>query len=133
MPADMELNPSTRIVYSRGWGILSDADLFGHVVRVAALFKDGVIDPTWAQISDFTGVVSMSAVTSTGIHSAAERNPWPPDTIRAFIVATDEQFGLVRMYRTLGDPKTLGLSITRSVADAEAYVANERARLGVGL
>jgi hypothetical protein len=131
MPADMELMHATRTVHSRGWGALSDGDLFGHIERIAALFQEGVLDRTWAQICDFTEAESMTAVTSIGVLSAAERNPWPPDTIRAFIVKTDEQFGLVRMYQLLGDPKTQGLSITRSVADANAYIATERARLGI--
>jgi hypothetical protein len=131
MPADMELMHATRTVYSRGWGALSDADLFGHIERIAALFQEGVLDRTWAQICDFTEAESMTAVTSLGVLSAAERNPWPPDTIRAFIVKTDEQFGLVRMYQMMGDPKTQGLSLTRSIAEATVYIATERARLGI--
>ena len=130
MPVDMELVPATWIAYSRGWGALSDADLFGHIERVAALFEEGVLDRTWAQIIDFSGVESLSAVTSAGVLSAAARNPWPPATIRAFIVCTDEQFALVRMYQLQGDPKTKGLSVTRSAAEATAFIVSERARLG---
>ena len=50
MPADFELIPGTRTVYSRGWGALTDADLLGHMARISALFKAGTLDAEWAQI-----------------------------------------------------------------------------------
>ena len=133
MPADLELMPATRTVYSRGWGALTDADLIGHMERIAALFKAAVLDSDWAQIADFSGVDNMNGVTSAGIRRVAERNPWPRYAVRAFIVATDEQFGLARMYQALGDPKTDDVAITRSAADASAFIARERVRLGIAI
>ena len=106
MPADFELIPGTRTVYSRGWGALTDADLLGHMARISALFKAGALDAEWAQLWDFTGVENVDGVSTAGIRRVAEGNPWPRSAIRACIVATDEQFGLVRMYQALGDPKT---------------------------
>jgi hypothetical protein len=133
MPADFELVPATRTVHSRGWGALTDADLIGHMERIAALFKTGVLDSDWAQIADFSGVDNADGVTTAGIRRAAEENPWPRYAVRAFVVATDEQFGLLRMYQSLGDPKTDDLAITRSVADASAFITRERARLGIAI
>ena len=133
MPADFELMPSTRTVYTRGWGSLSDTDLFDHMARIAALFTDGALDAEWAQICDFTGVENLDGVTSHGVRQAAEGNPWPRHTVRAFIVATDEQFGLARMYQALGDPKTNDLCITRSAAEADAFIGRERLRLGIAI
>jgi hypothetical protein len=131
MPADFELQRETRIVYSRGTGALTDADLVDHTARIAALFKAGTLDPDWAQIWDFTAVDDVDGVTTAGIRQVAEGNPWPRYAVRACIVATDEQFGLVRMYQALGDPKTDGVGITRSPDDANAFVARERVRLGI--
>ena len=128
MPADFELMPSTRTVHTRAWGALSDSDLHDHMVRIAALFKDGVLDAEWAQICDFTGVDNLDGVTTAGIRRMAEGNPWPRYTVRAFIVSTDEQFGLARMYQSLGDPKTDDLCITRYAADAALYIAQARTR-----
>ena len=133
MPADFELMPSTRTVYTRGWGSLSDADLLDHMARIAALFESGALDAEWAQICDFTGVGDLDGVTSDGIRRAAEGNPWPRYTVRAFVVNTDEQFGLARMYQALGDPKTGDLCITRSAADAGAFIGRERVRLGIAI
>jgi hypothetical protein len=133
MPADFELMPSTRTVCSRAWGPLSDADLLGHMAGIAALFKNGALDGEWAQVCDFTGVENLDLVTSDGVRRMAEGNPWPRYSVRAFIVSTDEQFGLARMYQALGDPKTGDLGIVRSDADASAFVGRERARLGIAI
>ena len=133
MPADFELIAGTRTVYSRGWGALTDADLLGHMARISALFKAGTLDTEWAQLWDFTGVENVDGVSTAGVRRAAEGNPWPRSAIRACIVTTDEQFGLVRMYQALGDPKTDDMRITRSVADADAFIARERLRLGIGI
>ena len=133
MPADFELMPSTRTVYTRGWGSLSDADLLHHMARIAALFTRGALDAEWAQICDFSGVVDLDGVTSDGIRRAAEGNPWPRYTVRAFIVSTSEQFGLARMYQALGDPKTSDLCITHSADEADAFIRRERARLGIAI
>ena len=133
MPADFELMPSTRTVYTRGWGSLCDADLHGHMVRIAALFRGGTLDVEWAQICDFTSVENLDGVTPDGIRRIAEGNPWPRYTVRAFIVSTDEQFGLARMYQALGDPKTGDLCLTRSADDADAFIRRERVRLGIAI
>ena len=133
MPADFELIPGKRIVHSRGWGALTDADLLGHMARISALFKAGTLDTDWAQIWDFTGVENVDGVSTAGVRRAAEGNPWPRSAIRACIVTTDEQFGLVRMYQALGDPKTDDVAITRSAADANAFIGHERVRLGIAI
>jgi hypothetical protein len=133
MPADFELLRPARTVLSRGWGALTDADLFDHMTRIAALFEQGALDGDWAQIYDFTAVDNVDGVSTAGIRRVAEGNPWPHYTVRAFIVATDETFGLARMYQSLGDPKTGDLCITRSAADADAFIGRERIRLGIAI
>ena len=127
MPADFEVLSDARTVLTRAWGSLTDEDLFRHMAAMAALFRSGVLDTSWAQICDFTAVDDLSAVTTGGIRRMAEGNPWPGTCVRAFIVDTDEQFGLARMYQAIGDPKTGDLCITRSAADAALYIARQRA------
>jgi hypothetical protein len=127
MPADFEVLPDTRTVLTRAWGALTDEDLFRHMARIAALFREGALDFSWAQICDFTAVDDLAGVSTDGIRRMAEGNPWPQTCPRAFIVDTDEQFGLARMYQAIGDPKTDDLCITRCAADAALYIAQERA------
>jgi hypothetical protein len=75
MPADFELIPGTRTVYSRGWGVLTDADLLGHMARISALFKAGTLDVEWAQIWDFTGVENVDGVSTGGIDASRKAIP----------------------------------------------------------
>jgi hypothetical protein len=128
MPADFEVLSETRTVLTRAWGALTDDDLLRHMARITALFRAGVLDATWAQICDFTAVDDLAAVSTDGIRRMAEGNPWPGPCLRAFIVDTDEQFGLARMYQAIGDPKTDDLCITRYAADAALYIAQARTR-----
>ena len=74
MPADFELSRATQIVHSRGWGALTDDDVFGHMARIGVLFREGVLDAGWAQISDFTEVTDMRSVSSKGIRRMADAN-----------------------------------------------------------
>jgi hypothetical protein len=131
MPADFTLVRGSRTVHTRAWGPLTDAELYAHLLQIASLFRDGVLDGDWAQLCDFTGVGSLDAVSSQGIRRMAERNPWPRFNVRAFVVGSNEQFGLARMYQALGDPKTADLGITWSTEEAEAFIARERTRLGI--
>jgi len=133
VPADFELRPETRTVHSRGWGALTDADLVAHMARMSALFKAGSLAPDWAQLWDFSAVDNVDGVSTEGVRQLAEGNPWPRFSVRACIVTTDEQFGLVRMYQALGEPKTDHVGITRSAADADAFIARERVRLGIAI
>ena len=131
MPADFELTSDTRTVHSRAWGALTDADLLDHSLRLGALFRAGDLGPDWAQISDFTAIEHLRGVSSDGIRLLAERNPWPPGCIRVGIVTTDEQYGLIRMYQALGGLRTEDIHIVRSLEEADAYVARQRARVGL--
>ena len=131
MPFDVELLPAERVVLTRAWGTVTDDDVVGQVERTAALFRDGTIDGDWAQIVDYSAVTDVDGVTSAGVRRAAEANAWPRYAVRAVIVSSDEQFGLARMYQALGGPKTSDLCITRSAAEARAFIASERVRLGI--
>ena len=103
------------------------------MARISALFKAGTLD---AELGAALGLhrrrergrcIDRRHSTGGGRQSlAALRRP-------RLIVTTDEQFGLGRMYQALGDPKTETCGITRSVADADAFIARERLRLGIAI
>jgi hypothetical protein len=133
LPADVELLPVERILLTRAWGALVDEDIVDHMVRTAAMFRDGTLDGDWAQIVDFTAVADVDGITTAGIRRAAEGNPWPRYAVRVFVVSTDEQFGLARMYQAMGRRKTDDLNLTRSAEEARAIVRQERIRLGIAI
>lgn len=50
MPVAFNLDPHARLVRSRAWGVVTEADLMGHVVSMRALFASGALDADWAQV-----------------------------------------------------------------------------------
>ena len=133
MPADFELRPETRTVYSRGWGALTDADLS----LTWRAFRPCSRPARSRPIGRSSGI-SAPSTTSTACRPPASGSlpkaiPGRAYSVRACIVTTDEQFGLVRMYQALGEPKTDHVGITRSAADADAYIARERVRLSIAI
>jgi len=118
MPADFELDESRRIVFSRAWGALTDAELLDHMARVKEAHEQGRIDSRWAQIADFSAVTSMDGVSSSGVRGLAQGNPWHGDSIRVLVVPEDVQYGLARMYQIMGEPKTDRVLLVRSMAEA---------------
>lgn len=126
MPFDFELEESTRIVMSRAWGDLADADLLSHLQRIKMEFERGTLDAKWAQIADFSRVENLDHVTSEGILEMAARNPWPEESLRVLVVPSDVKYGLGRMYQMLGDRKTACLVLARSVGEAKQRIESAR-------
>ena len=133
MPADFELIPGTRTVYSRGWGALTDADLLGHMARISALFKAGALDAEWAQLWDFTErrerrrCVDRRHSTGCGRESlAALRRPRLHRDHRRAVRPRPHVPGL-------GRSEDRDIGIIRSIADADAFIARERLRLGIAI
>lgn len=119
MPFEFEVDESTRIVRSRAWGELTDAELLAHLERLTDLFERGVADSAWGHLADFTEVQGLNDVTASCVRQMAERNPWPRESTRVLVVPSDLKYGLGRMYQILGEPKTEGLVLARSAAEAE--------------
>ena len=71
MPACYTIDAERHLVYSRGWGILTDADLFDHQRRLA--LNPG-FQSNFDQLVDFLGVTSAGAVTPNGVLVVAQRH-----------------------------------------------------------
>lgn len=127
MPAQFELDPERRLVHSRAWGALTDADLVGHASAITALFRRGALDATWAQIYDFSGVESIEEVSAACVRRLAESGPWPADSVRVMIVPSEVTFGLARMYQLSGAARTDRVHVTRDRVGAMAFIAHARA------
>ena len=61
-------------------------------------------------------------MSTPGIRAVAERNPFAPDAHRAFVVASDEAFGLARMYAAFTDIPNNPINIFRAVGPALEWV-----------
>jgi len=114
MPGSYLIDGERRIVFSRGWGVLTDDEILSHAKTLRA---DPRFDPGFRQLLDFLGV-SEILVTSAGISTLARHNPFRRDSRRAVIVPTDEAFGLTRMFSlyTDADPSQFGIFRTTGPA-----------------
>ncbi len=130
MPTEFELDRSKRIVYSRAWGDLTDAELLDHMAKMRGLLEQGALDSTWAQVFDLSDAKNLDEVSSAGVGRLAKGNPWPKGSIRVVIAPSDLLYGLTRMYQLIGDPKTEAVHIARQRNEAEAFIAYQRAQLG---
>lgn len=101
MPADFRIDTTTGVVFSNAWGELTDADLRDHQTR---LKSEAGFTPSLNQLFDFRDVTSVE-VTSLGIRTLADRNPFGDQSKRAFVVNDGNlaMFGMLRMFQILTD------------------------------
>lgn len=99
MPAEYLIDRSIGVVFSRAWGVLTDADLLDHQRRLG---QDPEFDPSLNQLFDFHEVTVVE-VTGIGIRTLAERNLFRAGACRAFTVRPGAValFGLMRMFQIL--------------------------------
>src|SRR5712664_2478382 len=94
MPSSYLIDVPRGIVFSRGWGVLTDGEIFAHAESLRSNVR---FEPGFRQIVDFRDVREIR-VTGAGVHAVAQNNPFQRDARRALVVVTDEAFGLVRMF-----------------------------------
>jgi hypothetical protein len=120
MPASYTIDAERQLVYSRGWGDVTDADLLDHQQRLAL---DPCFQPHFYQLMDFLGVTS-AAVTANGVRAVAQRHLYGPHSRRAIVASDLTSFGLARMFETFRD--TAGgkehIMVFRKLEDAWAWL-----------
>ena len=122
MPGSYVIDVERRIVFSRGWGVLLDAELIDHARTLRA---DRRFDPLFQQIADFSDVRELR-VTSAGVRAVAENNPFERDARRAIVVASDAAFGLSRMFELYTGSHPDQFRIFRTLAEAAQWIGLER-------
>jgi hypothetical protein len=118
VPGSYLIDVADGIVYTRTWGMLADDEIIAHAETLKA---DDRFRRTFRQIAlfvDATGII----LTAEAIRSVATNNPFPPSARRAFVVSTDEAYGLARMFMLYldADPKQFG--IFRDMESAWAWI-----------
>ena len=118
MPGSYLIDVENRLVYSRGWGILTDDEVASHAGTLRA---DPRFNPDFRQIIDFSDLTEIR-LTVAGIHGVAQINPFRRDARRAFVVPSDVAYGLARMFEgfTNSDPEQF--RVFRSVGPALEWV-----------
>jgi hypothetical protein len=99
MPTSYWIDLEHKIVVSRAWGVLTDAEMREHHRELAA---DPFYDGAFLHLSDVRLVTRLVAGTeSAGLGAWAWR--CLAGQRRAIVTATDEQFGLARLFASYAE------------------------------
>jgi hypothetical protein len=121
MPSSYRIDVESGVIYARKWGVLTDEQVAAYT---KALWADPRFDPGFRQIVDFRDVTSIH-VTGAAVRDVARENPFRRDARRAFIVASDEAFGLSRMFGMFTDSSSETFTIVRTLEAAFEWIGME--------
>ena len=116
MPASYVIDQDHRVVFSRGWDGLTDADLARHQ---AALLRDPAFEPTFAQLWDLREISDTASVSVKGVRCLAGREVFGPWARRAFVAPRPLSFKLARIFAVLRKQRgESGIEVFRDLASA---------------
>jgi hypothetical protein len=121
MPSSYRIDVESGVIYARKWGVLTDEQVAAYT---KALWADPRFDPAFRQVVDFRDVTSIR-VTGAAVRDVARENPFRRDARRAFIVASDEAFGLSRMFGMFMDSNSETFTIVRTLEAAFEWIGME--------
>ena len=113
MPMTFVLDHENRLVRSKGWGVVSAADMSDVKGRLLAT----QFDPTYREFCDFSGVTDFQ-LTGKEVQTFATTSPFSKTARRAVIVSSDVVYGMVRMYGLMGDRDSNYHRVFRDAASA---------------
>ncbi len=123
MPADFFIDPQRGMVSSKAHGVLSLADVMSHMNR---LCSHPDFRPEFNQLFDFREVTAFP-MSFDELRSLAKRSIFSANSRRAYVVRTDWQFGLGRVFSTYRDlAGESGIQIFRSMEGALAWLGLAR-------
>jgi hypothetical protein len=118
MPGSYVIDVPRLVVFSRGWGVLTDDELISHAKTLRA---DPRLAPGFRQVADFRHL-SEVRVTSDGVITVARHNPFPRDARRGIVVPSDGTYGLARMFQIYIEAESEHLGIFRALGPALEWV-----------
>jgi hypothetical protein len=121
MPSSYLIDVPNGVVYSKKWGVLTDEQVAAYT---KALWADPRFDPEFRQIVDFRQLTEIR-VSGAAVREIARDNAFRRDARRAFIVASDEAFGLTRMFGMFTDSKAETFGIVRTLEAAFEWIGME--------
>jgi hypothetical protein len=116
MPLGFHIDTDRRVIFVRGWGTVTDADVRAHG---AALRVDPRFDPTWPVLGDGRDIDDLRV---TGGFLRHYQSPFDGSTKRALVVASDVVFGMARMYGFLATDDDQAVAVMRSMPSAVEWL-----------
>lgn len=118
MPTSYEIDPQRRLVTSRIWGAVTDAEIHQHNQK---LRYDPKFDPTFQQLVDMTGITTIGVSTSM-INETSLDQFFEPGTRRAFIATDDAVFGMARMFALRAEGLGQTIQVFRDSDEAREWL-----------
>lgn len=118
MPADFRIEREHRLVRTRAWGVLTDAETRAHYVDIA---RNPAFEKGFSLLCDLRGVTHIEAASHT-LRDLARFSTFARGTRRAFVVSQDEHFGLARMLQAFCELEGAEVGVFRSLPEAHAWL-----------
>jgi hypothetical protein len=118
MPISYAIDPKQRLVTTRLWGLVTDDDVRDHNQR---LRTDPAFDPSYRQLADMTEF-SESRVTTNVINESSTDQFFNPGTRRAFVAATEANFGLSRKFAQQAEAVGQTIQVFRDMRSAKEWL-----------
>lgn len=119
MPAIFHIDVQRGVVFSKANGVFSHTDALEHMERLS---RHPDFRPAFNQLLDFRQVTSV-VLSGEEVRALAQRAIFSESSRRAFVVSSDLQFGLSRMfgiYRELGGEE--GIMVFREMNTALGWL-----------
>jgi hypothetical protein len=121
MPYAYVIDPEHHLVETRRWGTVSTAE-------IAGLYDDLRLDPAFSprldQLADLTGMEEVSVDVGT-IREMARLLIFEKGRKRAFVVAKDVHYGLVRMFAAHAQLEGQQVGVFRDLVNARKWLGIE--------
>jgi hypothetical protein len=122
MPGSYLIDQTRSLVFSRGWGVFTDEELYWHASTLRA---DPRFDPGFRQIVNFLDLTDVR-VSPEGVRTIAQINPFRTDSRRAVVVPSDLVFGLTRMFEAHSNSSPDEFRVFRTLEPAFEWVGLDR-------
>jgi hypothetical protein len=118
LPATYGIDRNRKLVTSRLWGAVTEAEVHDHNRR---LRTDAAFDPSYRQLVDMTGITEV-IVGKDMINETAMDQFFNPGTRRAFVASSDATFGMARMFALQAEALGQTIEVFRDMARAEDWL-----------
>ncbi len=118
LPATHLIDVERKLVISRAWGVMTDADVREHN---RMLRSDPLFDPTYRQLVDMSGITEDLVSIKTK-QAESDDQVFVPGVRRAWVASADYTFGMARMYAIAAESQGQTIGVFRAMREAEEWL-----------
>jgi hypothetical protein len=121
LPATYKIDPQRKLVVTRLWDPVTEAEVHAHNQQ---LRTDPLFDPTFRQLADMYDV-SEVLVSTDVVRETAHDQFFTPGVRRAFVAHTDGCYGMARMFALHAETLGQVIGVFRDIKPAEEWLGLE--------